>query len=98
MNNIRFCKSCGIQIPQERLNAAPTTSFCISCASGKVSRKVALTELVGGEEHGYTSVRIISEDQLEGQVAEERDIADVEPDQFAKDPRIPLNIKKRKDL
>ena len=95
---IKYCRKCGNQIPQDRLNAAPTTSFCIGCASGNVSRKVALTELVGGEEHGYTSVEIVSEDQLEGYVLEEtRDIADVEPDQFAKDPRIPLSIKKRQD-
>ena len=94
----RYCKGCGNQIPQARLDAVPTTRFCFICAEGRVPKKLAVTELIGGEEHGYTSVQIVSEDQFSGYSKEERDIADVEPDQFAKDPRIPLTIKKRKDL
>lgn len=94
---ILYCKGCGNQIPQARLEAAPSTKFCVSCAGGKVPKKLAITSLIGGEEHGYTDIQIVSEDMFEGYETEERDIADVEPDQFEKDPRIPLNIKKRRD-
>ena len=95
---MRYCKKCGNQIPQARVNILPGVKLCVGCAEGRVPKKLAVTELIGGEEHGYTSVQIVSEDQFTGYSKEERDIADVEPDQFAKDPRIPLTIKKRKDL
>ena len=94
---MRYCKSCGNQIPQARVNILPGVKLCVGCAEGRVPKKLAITELIGGEEHGYTDIRIVSEDQFDGTL-EQRDILDVEPDQFAKDPRIPLTIKKRKDL
>ena len=93
---IRYCKSCGNQIPPARVSVLPSAVHCVSCAEGRVPRKMAVTQLIGGEEHGYTDVQIVEETLLD--TVEQRDLMDVEPEVFSKDPRVPLTIKKRKDL
>jgi hypothetical protein len=98
MSNLRYCKGCGNEIPKRRLEALPGTIFCVGCAESKVSRKVGITQLIGGEEHGYTHFEVVSEDQLEGYAPEQRDILDVEPEQFAKEEGRPIQIKKRNQL
>ena len=93
---MKYCKSCGTQIPQARLDAIPTTTFCVPCAEGRVPKKMGVTQLVGGEEHGFTDLFIVEETMLAA--VEQRDLMDVEPEQFAKDPRVPLKIRKRNEL
>ena len=95
-NLLRYCKACGTQIPELRLKALPTAVVCVSCAEGRVPKKMGVTQLVGGEEHGFTDLFIVEETML-GAV-EQRDLMDIEPEQFAKDPRVPLKIRKRNEL
>ena len=95
----KYCKGCGTQIPQARLEAAPGTKFCISCADGAVGRKKALTFLDGDIEHGSTVVQFVEEEVASViQAPEARDIADTEPEQFAKEANRPIKIKKRSEL
>lgn len=96
--NRTICKGCGGVIPEARVEALPGTRLCISCAEGRVPKKLAVTSLVGGEEHGYTDVQIVSEDMFSNYEVEQRDILDVEPETFAKDEGIPIKIKKRNEL
>ena len=96
---VRYCKKCGTQIPQARLDAIPTTTFCVGCASGVVGRKKAITFLEGEGDHAATVVQFVDEEIASNyQAPEQRDILDVEPDQFARDPRVPLKIRKRSEL
>lgn len=94
----KYCKVCGNQIPPARVAALPTAVTCVSCAEGRVPRKLVVTSLVGGEEHGYTHETIVTEDQFEGYTAETRDILDVEPEQFAREEGRPITIRKRSQL
>ena len=95
----RFCKGCATQIPQARLEAAPGTKFCIGCAGSAVGRKKAVVFLDGDIEHGATSVAIVDEHVASViQAREIRDIADTEPEQFAKEANRPIKIKKRSEL
>ena len=95
----RYCRSCGTQIPQARLEAAPGTKFCIGCADGAVGRKKALTFLDGDIEHGSTVVQFVDEEVAASyQAPELRDIADTEPEEFAKEANRPIKIKKRSEL
>ena len=93
---MKYCKSCGNQIPEGRLKALPSAVHCVPCAEGRVPKKMAITQLIGGEEHGYTDIQIVEETMLD--TVQQRDLMDVEPEQFAKDPRVPLKIRKRKEL
>ena len=95
----KLCRGCGTQIPQARLEAAPGTKFCVGCASGAVGRKKAITFLDGEGDHAATVVQFVDEQVASNyQAPEQRDILDVEPDQFAPDDRVPLKIKKRSEL
>ena len=99
MNLQRYCKLCGNQIPEARVKILPHTTVCVPCAEGTVTRKKAITYLDGQGDHAATTIAIVDENVAATIHAPEmRDIADTEPDQFLKDPKIPLNIKKRKDL
>jgi Prokaryotic dksA/traR C4-type zinc finger len=59
---MRLCRGCGHSIPDRRLQAVPTTVWCLTCAESRV-------ELLGGNtiyEHktgGYVEVKPISEAQ-----------------------------------
>ena len=92
----KLCKACGTQIPQARLNAIPTTTFCVPCAEGRVPKKMAITTVNGEGDHTWNDIQIVEETMLSA--VEQRDLMDVEPEQFAKDPRVPLKIKKRSEL
>jgi len=92
----RYCRACGTQIPEARVAALPTAVHCVPCAEGRVPKKMGVTQLVGGEEHGFTDLFIVEETMLDA--VEQRDLMDVEPEQFAKDPRVPLKIRKRNEL
>jgi len=92
----KLCKACGTQIPQARLNAIPTTKFCVPCAEGRVPKKMAITTVNGEGDHTWNDIQIVEETML-GAV-EQRDLMDIEPEQFAKDPRVPLKIRKRNEL
>jgi len=97
MNKLqRYCRACGTQIPELRLKALPTAVVCVSCAEGRVPKKMAITTVNGEGDHTWNDIQIVEETML-GAV-EQRDIMDVEPEQFAKDPRVPLKIKKRSEL
>ena len=96
--SLRYCKSCGNTIPEARVKILPGVKLCVSCAEGRVPKKLAVTELIGGEEHGYTDIKIVSEDQFEGYEAEVRDVLDVEPEQFSKEAGRPITIRKRNQL
>ena len=93
----RYCRACGTQIPQGRLQALPTASTCVPCAENRVQKKIGVPVLVGGEEHGYTDLVVMENENFIGQ-AEMRDIADVEPEVFAKDKSKPVTIPKRQDV
>ena len=92
----RFCKGCGTQIPEGRLKALPSAVHCVPCAEGRVPRKMAITTVNGEGDHTWNDIQIVEETMLE--TVQQRDLMDVEPEQFAKDPRVPLKIRKRKDL
>jgi len=95
----KLCRGCGAEIPQARLEAAPGTKFCVGCAGGAVGRKKAITFLDGEGDHAATVVQFVDEQVASNyQAPEQRDILDVEPDQFAPDDRVPLKIKKRSEL
>lgn len=93
---IKYCKSCGNQIPEARVNLLPNVIFCVPCAEGRVPKKMAITQLIGGQEHGYTDISIVEQTVL--QDVEERDIADVEPEVYAPEEGRPIKIKKRSEL
>lgn len=40
---VRFC-SCGNQIPAERLEVFPSTSYCVSCSDSHTKKKVGFLE------------------------------------------------------
>lgn len=40
---VRFC-SCGNQIPAERLEVFPSTSYCVSCSDKHVQKKIGFLE------------------------------------------------------
>jgi len=77
----------------------PHAVFCVPCAEGRVGRKKAITYLQGEGDHAATTVTIVDE-QVANYIApkEQRDILDVEPDQFAPDSGRPIKIKKRSEL
>ena len=92
------CIGCGDEINPLRVKALPGTRTCVSCAEGRVKQKRAFPVLVGGDiEHGASTIAIVEGDGYDTPVAD-RDLMDVEPEQFAKDPRIPLTIPKREEL
>jgi len=96
MSILRYCKACGTQIPELRLKALPTAVVCVSCAEGRVPKKMAITTVNGEGDHTWNDIQIVEETML-GAV-EQRDLMDIEPEQFAKDPRVPLKIRKRNEL
>ena len=95
---MKLCRGCGEEINPLRVQALPGTPFCVGCADGRVKQKRAFPVLVGGDiEHGASTIAIVEGDGYDTPVAD-RDLMDVEPEQFAKDPRIPLTIPKREEL
>jgi hypothetical protein len=96
---MKICVSCGREINPLRVKALPATKLCIGCAEGKVGRKRGVSVVYGEGDHTYNDLVILEEeDYLKSNPTETRDITDVEPEQFAKDDRIPIKIKKRKEL
>jgi len=93
---MRYCRSCGNEIPEARVKLLPHVTFCVNCAEGRVPKKMAVTQLVGGLEHGYTTIEIVEEKVL-GRV-EQRDVSDVEPEVYAPEEGRPIKIKKRSEL
>ena len=93
----KYCKGCGTIIVEARLRVLPTAVTCVNCS--QAGRKRAITFLDGDIEHGATQTMIVEEDDYHRVVkSDDRDIADIEPDQFSKDPRVPLTINKRRDV
>lgn len=96
---MKICVSCGNEINPLRVKALPSTKLCIGCAEGKVGRKRGVSVVYGEGDHIYNDIVILEEeDYVKTYTTEMRDITDVEPEQFAKDDRIPIKIKKRKEL
>ena len=96
---MKICVSCGNEINPLRVNALPSTKLCIGCAEGKVGKKRGVPVQLGEGDHTYNEL-VILEDTEYNKIykSEERDIADSEPETFLKDDRIPIQIKKRKDV
>ena len=92
----RYCKACGTQIPEARVAALPTAVHCVPCAEGRVPKKMAITTVNGEGDHTWNDIHIVEETMLDA--VEQRDIMDVEPEQFLKDPKVPLKIRKRNEL
>lgn len=96
---MKLCVSCGEEINPLRVNALPSTKLCIACAEGKVGKKRGIPVQLGEGDHTYNELVILEDsDYSKIYKSEERDIADSEPETFLKDDRIPIQIKKRKDL
>jgi hypothetical protein len=96
---MKICISCGDEINPLRVKALPNTKLCIGCAEGKVGKKRGVSMVFGEGDHTYNDLIILDEDQYASTFKnEDRDLLDVEPEQFLKDDKTPIKIKKRKDL
>lgn len=95
-NYIKYCKSCGNQIPEARVKILPHTPFCVPCAENKVSRKLAISRLDGDIEHGATTIEIVegSDTRYSTNVS----LLETEPEMVAPDPKQPLSIPKRNEF
>lgn len=99
MSLLKYCKSCGNQIPEARVKILPHAVFCVPCAEGRVGRKKAITFLEGQGDHAATAVHIVDEHVAQAYAAPElRDVLDIEPEEFAKEEGRPIKIKKRNEL
>lgn len=48
--NETYCRTCGLVIPVERINAVPNTQLCVDCASGPNFKKQKVSEPWGSRE------------------------------------------------
>jgi hypothetical protein len=93
---IKYCKSCGNQIPEARVKILPHTPFCVPCAETKVTKKLAVTKLDGDIEHGATVIDIVESDEYGQQITFNPKLLEVEPEFNSFDKR-PINIPSRKE-
>lgn len=95
-NYIKYCKSCGNQIPVARVKIVPHTLFCVGCAEGKVSKKLAISILDGDIDHGATTIKIV--EGFDTGYSTNVSLLETEPEMVAPDPKQPLSIPKRNEF
>lgn len=93
---LKYCKSCGNTIPEARVKILPHTVFCVSCAEGKVNKKLAVVKLDGDIEHGATVIDIVESNGNNGYETNVG-LLETEPEQNHVANR-PIYIPKRKEL